>query len=360
MRRTLAATVLALSTAASVSASVPASVSASVPAQVAPARRGATGSLTAITAENTAENAAGREARSVPDGGTGEAAGGGRFGGRGGAAGNAGRAKVGIGVVGLTSDQRLVAFDIRFPGRVRDLGGISGLQGDTGIVGIDYRVRGGELYGVGDQGGVYTLGGAGKATKVSQLTVALSGSAFGVDFDPAADVLRVVGDTGQNLRHDLEGPVAAEGPTALTTTGRTVADRPLTTTPVPPATAPVAAPGVSGIGYTNNDLSAATATALFDVDTTTDRLGLQSPADAGLLTPTGNLRVAVTDPAGFDVYSSLRGGVTVSNSAFATLKVAGRYRLYGLNLLTGAVNYNYGAFPAAHQVVDIAVRLDRR
>ncbi|MGC5014400.1 DUF4394 domain-containing protein [Streptosporangium sp. DT93] len=357
MRGTLTATVLALSTAAS-------AVPASVPAQAGPGRQGPAGSVAAtashvtshVTAGSGADETARGEVRSGPGGG------------RGGVAGHAGRAKVGIGVVGLTSDQRLVAFDIRFPGRVRELGRIDGLQGDAAIVGIDHRVRGGGLYGVGDRGGVYTLGGAGKATKVSQLTVALNGSAFGVDVDPAADVLRVIGDTGQNLRHDLEGPGADGVRPALTTTGRTVADRPLTTTPVPapaapaaPAvpTAPAPALGVSGIGYTNNDLSADTATALFAVDTATDRLALQSPADAGLLMPTGSLRVAVTGPAGFDVHSSLRGGVTVSNSAFATLKVAGRYRLYGLNLLTGAVNYNYGAFPAARQVVDIAVRLDR-
>ncbi|WP_433358951.1 DUF4394 domain-containing protein [Streptosporangium sp. CA-115845] len=259
----------------------------------------------------------------------------------------------GIDVIGLTGDQRLVGFAIRSPGRTRDLGRIRGLDGDTRLVGIDYRVQNGRLYGVGDRGGVYTLSGPAKAVKVSQLTVALRGYHFGVDFSPAANRLRVISDTGQNLRHNLDDPTG--GPAA----GQTVADRTLTLPPVPPAVVGTVATGVSGAGYTNNDLSPDTATTLFGVNTATGQVSLQSPAGAGTLVQTGSLRVAASGAAGFDVYSSLREGVTVSNSAFAALKVAGRYGFYGINLLTGAVNYNYGAFPASRQVLDIAIRLDR-
>ncbi|WP_440066772.1 DUF4394 domain-containing protein [Streptosporangium sp. OZ121] len=279
----------------------------------------------------------------------------------------------GIDVIGLTGDQRLVGFEIRSPGRTRDLGRVRGLTGDTALVGIDHRVRNGKLYGVGNQGGVYTLSGPARAVKVSQLTVPLSGVDFGVDFNPATDRLRVISDTGQNLRHNLDDPTGA--PAA----GQTVADGPLTGAQTRPPSDPPAAPtagppsdpsftpvvaqavatGVSGAGYTNNDLSPATATTLFDVDTTSDRMSLQSPANAGTLVATGNLRVAATGAAGFDVHSSLRNGVTVSNSAFAALKVGGRYGFYGINLLTGAVNYSYGLFPANRQVLDIAIRLDR-
>ncbi|WP_345983214.1 DUF4394 domain-containing protein [Streptomyces sp. DSS69] len=101
--------------------------------------------------------------------------------------------------VGLTADQRLVAFPVDRPAGA--IGKVSGLRGDTRVVGIDFRVQDGKLYGVGDQGGVYTLGTAdARAVKVSQLTVALSGGHFGVDFNPAADRLRVVSDTGGAAR----------------------------------------------------------------------------------------------------------------------------------------------------------------
>ena len=135
----------------------------------------------------------------------------------------------------------------RQPGKPVAYGKITGLTGDTMLVGIDFRVQDKALYGVGDEGGVYTLSAKAKATKVSQLTVALSGTKFGVDFNPAADRLRVVSDNGQNLRHDVNPG------------GATIVDGTLT---YPPATTP--ASGVSGAAYTNNDLDAATATTLFD------------------------------------------------------------------------------------------------
>ncbi|WP_159043140.1 MULTISPECIES: DUF4394 domain-containing protein, partial [unclassified Streptomyces] len=59
--------------------------------------------------------------------------------------------------VGLTSDQRLVEFAVSDPSGARSLGRISGLKGDGRLVGIDFRVQNGKLYGVGDKGGVYTL-----------------------------------------------------------------------------------------------------------------------------------------------------------------------------------------------------------
>ena len=64
----------------------------------------------------------------------------------------------------------------------------------------------------------------------------LYGTNFGVDFNPAADRLRIVSDTGQNLRHDLN-PGGAHG-------GRR-----------PPEHAAHAAPttGITAAAYTNND-----------------------------------------------------------------------------------------------------------
>jgi hypothetical protein len=137
-------------------------------------------------------------------------------------------------VVGLTSDQRLVRFESDSPHRTREIGEISGLSGDTSLVGIDYPVQDGKLYGVGNAGGVYTQSTSdASASLLSQLTVPLSGMFFGVDFNPAADRLRVVSDTGQNLRHDVNPG------------GVTVADTTLT---FPPVTTPAA--GVAAVSPT--------------------------------------------------------------------------------------------------------------
>jgi hypothetical protein len=254
----------------------------------------------------------------------------------------------GLRVVGLTDDQRLVTFRSGSPSRVTNVGRIFGLKGDRSLVGIDYRVQDGKLYGVGDQSGVYTINTRNASViKVSQLTVALNGRFFGVDFNPAANRLRIISDTGQNLRHNIDDPAG------MPAAGTTATDAMLTS---PPATG--VATGVTGAGYTNNDVSSGTATTLFDIDTNLDQTAVQSPANAGTLAPTGKLLVDSDSNAGFDIYSGLRDGTAVSNTGFAALKVDGRYGLYQIGLLTGSAKLA-GTFPFRHQVVDLAIRLNQ-
>ncbi|MFD7964639.1 DUF4394 domain-containing protein [Streptomyces zaomyceticus] len=246
--------------------------------------------------------------------------------------------------IGLTGDQRLVEFDVDKPSKTWSLGKVSGLAGDTKLVGIDFRVQNEKLYGVGDKGGVYTLNTTdAKARKVSQLTVAPAGSAFGVDFNPAANRLRVISDTGQNLRHNIDDAAAP-----LTTT----VDGTLTNPTVPPSTAM----GVTGAAYTNNDLNAATATTLFDLDTMVDRISLQSPANAGTLAPTGNLGVDAALDAGFDIYYLPAVG---TNHGFAAIGSGGFYRLYAVDVLTGKAT-SKGAFPTKYQVTDLALPINQK
>lgn len=247
-------------------------------------------------------------------------------------------------MIGLTDDGRLVSFKARSPEKTRDIGSVKGLTGtDTALIGIDFRVQDGKLYGVGNGGGVYTIDPeAAQATFVNALTVPLAGTVFGVDFNPAADRLRIISDMGQNLAHNVNagGVTAANG--ALTYT-------------VPPAT-PVPASGVTAAAYTNNDLNQPnTGTTLFDLDTTMDQIVIQSPPATGILVSTGKLGVAAATGAGFDIYSQLANGVTVANFPFATLSVNGKYRFYA-NARTGQA-FSLGPFDRA--VVDIAIRLDQ-
>jgi hypothetical protein len=250
-----------------------------------------------------------------------------------------------LSAIGLTQDQQLVSFRTNTPSSVHSLGHLSGLSGDTKLVGIDFRVQDGKLYGVGDKGGIYTLNTTNaKAAKVSELTVALAGKHFGVDFNPAANRLRVISDTGQNLRHNIDDKAAPR---------TTTVDGALTNPPTPPSTKAPTAMGITGAGYTNNDLSADTATTLFDIDTTNDRVSLQSPANAGNLAPTGSLGVKAGPSAGFDVYYDPKAG---TNHGFATLHVDGSRSLYRVSLLNGAA-HRLGGFPREYQVTDLALLL---
>ena len=145
---------------------------------------------------------------------------------------------------------------------VKTLGRIRGLQGDQRLIGLDCRVADSTAYGVGEAGGVYRLRLAdATATKVSQLTVPLDGNSFDVDFNPAANRLRVISDRGQNLRHNLDDPTGTPPP------GVTVADTALT---IPPATEVTS--GVTGAAYYNNDGDPDTATPLFTLDPSRDQV----------------------------------------------------------------------------------------
>lgn len=255
----------------------------------------------------------------------------------------------GLDVVGLTDKGRLVKFGSASADRIRGSARVQGLNNDQGLVGIDYRVQNRKLYGVGDRGGIYTIStGAnfGSATKVSQLTVPLVGQNFGVDFNPAANRLRVISDTGQNLRHNLDDPAGT--PAA----GMTATDGALAYPGVPPAP-PTTASQVTAAAYTNNDLDPNTATTLYDIDTMLDQVVIQSPANAGLLAPTGKLTVDAGQWAGFDIYTQGTG-----NRGLAVLNTGGRARLYDIGLTTGKAT-RLGSFPSNVQVVDLAVPLGR-
>ncbi len=250
-----------------------------------------------------------------------------------------GKGTLEVNVAALTSDGRLLCFKRRAAPAAREIGYVQGLMAaDTRLVGIDYRVQDGFLYGVGNGGGVYRIDtDTAVAQFVNSLTVPLSGMSFGVDFNPAADRLRIISDNGQNLRHNV---IAG---------GTTLADTTLN------YTTGVAATGLSGAAYTNNDLNANTATSLFDMDTSLDQIALQSPPNAGSLAATGKLVLADAGAqVGFDIYSLVKSGRTQSNSGFAVVTSGNVSRFYAVNVLTGRLTF-MGRFGT--EVIDIAVPL---
>lgn len=244
---------------------------------------------------------------------------------------------------GISSDGTLMAtFTTDKPQVLNWVQAITGLSGDTGLIGVDQRVQDGLMYGVGNKGGIYTIKTPPAVqnvvvTKVSQLKVTLYGTNFDIDFNPAADRLRVISDQGQNLRHNLADHTTASDATLTT----------------PPAGT---THGVSAAAYTNNDLDGTTGTLLFDIDTNADQLVIQSPANNGTLAPVGALGVNAGPNAGLDIFSSLTNGKTTSVTAFATLTPAsgGMPSLYSVNLFTGETT-SVGQFPLA--ITDIAISL---
>lgn len=242
--------------------------------------------------------------------------------------------------VGLTDDQRLICFDAGRPRSADDIGRVRGLDTDTKLVGIDVRPADGQLYGFGDKAGIYTIDRRnGRATLVARATingapVVLQGTSFGVDFNPAADRLRIVSDVGENLRINVAD-------------GTTTADGTLNYTAGTPAL------GVTGAAYTNNDADPNTGTTLFDVDSMLDQVSIQSPPNNGSLVATGKLGVDTTPDVAVDIVSRVRRGTTSDNTAFAALSSRRGSTFYEVNLLTGSAD-EIGRFDFGDDVIGIA------
>lgn len=206
----------------------------------------------------------------------------------------------------VTTAGDLVRFDSATPGTLVTVGPITGLQGGETILGIDVRPATGQIYALGSTGRLYVLSRTnGAATFVATVSTALSGTAFGVDFNPTVDRLRVVSNTGQNLRiNPNDGATIVDGAINGPTTS------------------------VDAGAYINNFNGAATTT-LFDISAATDTLYTQNPPNNGTLVPVGPLGVDATDTNGFDFSSS--DGV-----AYAALTTGELTRLYTINTTTGA------------------------
>lgn len=221
-------------------------------------------------------------------------------------------------IVGLTTTNALVSFDSSTPGAASAPAFISGLQSaNERILAIDLRPSSGMLYGVSTDAKLYTLGTGGAASFVGSLGTALVGSALGIDFNPEADrqgltSLRVVSSSGQNLAVNANTGAA------------TVA------TPVQP--------GFTAVAYRNNDLSAATGTALFYIDAASDTLKTAAAAfNAPTITTVGALGLDANGVSGFDIAGSSRGYAAFTDAD------TGKSGLYGIDITSGAATW-VGAF----------------
>ena len=198
---------------------------------------------------------------------------------------------------------------------------LTGLEAGENAVGVDFRASETDdvLYVVTDQSRIYTATPDGALTLLSTLSVPLEGTSFGVDFNPVADRLRIVSDTGQDLRVNVE-------------TGATIEDGRLVSSDIRPPEDPIPAPRIVAAAYTNS-YPGTTSTTLYDIDALRDTLVRQDPPNDGILSTIGALGFDVTDVVGFDI---LPGS---DETAYAALVVGGVTGLYTVDLMTGAATF---------------------
>lgn len=118
-------------------------------------------------------------------------------------------------VVAVTTSNQLLRFNAGQPQQVRERRPLTGLRAGDTLLGIDYRVARGQLYGLGRSGQLYRIDvAAARAEPVGPGVALPPGSReWGFDFNPTVDRIRVVGDAGVNLRlHPDTGAVVATDP----------------------------------------------------------------------------------------------------------------------------------------------------
>ncbi len=239
----------------------------------------------------------------------------------------------------LTASNRLASVNRDAPATIRTSVPVTGLQTGENLVGIDFRPADGMLYGVGSTGRIYTIDmNTGAATLKSRLAAdsadtsapfaALAGTEFAVDFNPVADRLRVVGNTGQNLRINID-------------TGATTTDGDIN--------GGAANGAVTAAAYTNSFAGTASTT-LYVIDSASDTLYIQNPPNNGTLASPVALGLDAGAMNGFDIDAR-------SNAGYAVLSVGGVRTLYSVSLSTTATPLTaVGALGVTEDVRGIALR----
>lgn len=104
-------------------------------------------------------------------------------------------------VFAVSASQQLLKFNAGQPQRLLSRRPLQGLAEGDRLLGIDYRVARGQLYGLGASGQLYRIDTAQARVEKIGVPVALpAGQEWGFDFNPTVDRIRVVSDAGFNLR----------------------------------------------------------------------------------------------------------------------------------------------------------------
>lgn len=208
------------------------------------------------------------------------------------------------------------------PDKVMGYSMITGLQMGEKILGIDFRPATGELYGLGSNSRLYMINpSSGMATLVAPLTtipmggttpmpLMLSGTSFGFDFNPVVDRIRIVSNTGQNLR-------------ANPMTGVTLVDGMIN-----PSSALV-----NGVAYDNNDTDITTTTELYALDVNSMQLFEIDPPNNGTLIEPLPINLKISGEGGFDI--APRNANITMDMGLGLYKVDGKTTLFSIDVETG-------------------------
>ena len=230
-------------------------------------------------------------------------------------------------VYGLTENNELVAFNANNPGTFTLKTAISGITAGEKLMSVDFRPATGELYALSSASKLYIINTSTATSRVvgtTAFTPAISGTIASIDFNPTVDRIRLVTNTGQNLRLNPEnGAVAATDGSVASTSS------------------------IAGVAYTNSK-SGASSTILYDLDMTAGKLFKQDPPNNGTLVEVGSLGITFTGQAAFDINPD-------NSVALVAATKDSKNNLYKLDLSTGKTT-NIGSL--SQKVIDLAIPTD--
>jgi hypothetical protein len=237
-------------------------------------------------------------------------------------------------IFAVSTANQLIQFNAGQPQKTLSARPLTGLAAGETLLGIDYRVAKGQLYGLGASGQLYridTRTGAASAIGTPSALPKEGATEWGVDFNPTVDRIRVVNDAGYNLRlHPDTGAIVDSDPNqpGVQLDGRLAYDA----TDVNAGKAP----GIVAAGYTyNKDNDKITTNYAID-----GRLGVLvhqgskegvQPAvspNTGRLYTVGSLGIGPFDKATLDISD-------VSNAAYAAVSAGGKSVWYRVDLASG-------------------------
>ncbi|TDX82889.1 DUF4394 domain-containing protein [Epilithonimonas xixisoli] len=227
----------------------------------------------------------------------------------------------------LTENNELVVFNASSPSTFNSKTAIAGITSGEKLVSIDFRPATGELYALSNASKFYiinTTTATSRLVSTTAFTPAITGTIASIDFNPTVDRIRLVTNTGQNLRLNPEtGAVAATDGSIATSSS------------------------ITGIAYTNSK-SGAMSTTLYDLDATSGKLFKQDPPNNGTLVEVGSLGINFTGQAAFDINPD-------NNIALIATTSDSKNNLYTLDLTNGKAT-NIGTL--SQKLIDIAIPTD--
>lgn len=207
------------------------------------------------------------------------------------------------------------------------------VSGASGLVGIDVRPADGMLYGVTAGGEIVTIDPTtGTATKKATLSEKIpAGAKVTVDFNPAADRLRILTDGGLSLRVNVDdGKATVDGSLKFAETDMHKGEK----------------PNVVAGAYTNSiNGKKAEKTELLNIDATIPALVRQAPPNDGILNAVGKIDAKLAEPIAFNIVAKEDG----TNAGW----LMSGDTLYSVDLASGKTT-KAGVIDGAKGVVDIA------